>query len=113
MTRTYVVTGAASGIGAAAAALLTGRGNRVIGVDLKNADVEADLSTPNGRRDAAERAIEVAGGTVDAVAAAAGIAAPKPLTVAVNFFGVTEFLEALLPALAKGGSPRAEPLGAP
>lgn len=107
MTRTYVVTGAASGIGAAAAALLTGRGNRVIGVDLKNADVEADLSTPDGRRDAALRAIKISGGTVDAVVAAAGIAAPKALTVAVNFFGVTEFLEALQPALSMSASPRA------
>lgn len=32
---------------------------------------------------------------------------PKPLTVAVNFFGVTEFLEAMRPALAKSDSPRA------
>lgn len=107
MTRTYVVTGAASGIGAATAALLTGRGHRVIGVDLKNADVEADLSTPDGRRQAAEAAAKVAGGTVDAVVAAAGIAAPKPLTVAVNFFGVTEFLVAIQPALAKSAAPRA------
>ncbi len=107
MTRTYVVTGAGSGIGAATAALLTKNGNRVIGVDLKNADIEADLSTPDGRRNAAERAAEMAGGTVDAVVAAAGIAAPKPLTVAVNFFGVTEFLEAIQPALAKSSTPRA------
>ena len=45
MTRTYVITGSASGIGAATAKLLKDAGNTVIGVDLKNADVEADLST--------------------------------------------------------------------
>lgn len=106
MTRTYVVTGAASGIGAATADLLTNRGFRVIGVDLKNADVDADLSTPGGRAQAAQEATSLAGGTVDAVIAAAGIAAPRSLTVAVNFFGVTEFLKAIQPALASSESPR-------
>ena len=107
MTRTYVVTGAGSGIGAAAVALLKDRGFRVIGVDLKNADVQADLSTTEGRTAAAEAASSAAGGTVDAVIAAAGIAAPTSLTVAVNFFGVTEFLTAMQPALAESDSPRA------
>ncbi|MEO6943330.1 MAG: SDR family oxidoreductase [Lacisediminihabitans sp.] len=107
MTRTYVVTGSASGIGAATVAVVKERGFRVIGVDLKDADVVADLSTPAGRADAAEQAISKAGGTVDAVIAAAGISAPKPLTVAVNFFGVTEFLLALQPALANSDAPRA------
>lgn len=88
-------------------ALLKERGQRAIGVDLKNADIEADLSTPEGRQRAAEQATKLAGGVVDAVIAAAGIAAPKPLTVAANFFGVTDFLEAMQPALAKSGSPRA------
>lgn len=107
MTRTYVVTGAASGIGAAAAKILTDRGFRVIGVDLKNSDVDADLSTPEGRTRAAAEAASAAGGTVDAVIAAAGISAPTSLTVAVNFFGVTEFLKAIQPALASSDSPRA------
>lgn len=106
MTRTYVVTGAASGIGAATVELLTSRGFRVIGVDLKNADIEADLSTAEGRSSAAAKAAKLADGTVDAVIAAAGIAAPRSLTVAVNFFGVTEFLTAIQPALATSASPR-------
>ena len=106
MKRTYVVTGAASGIGAATADLLTSRGFRVIGVDLKNADVEADLSTPDGRTHAAEKAASLADGTVDAVIAAAGISASRSLTVAVNFFGVTEFLKEIQPALASSESPR-------
>lgn len=107
MTRTYVVTGSASGIGATTAQLLRDRGARVIGIDLKDADVEADLSSPQGRVDAAARAIEVAGGAIDAVIACAGIAAPIPKTISVNYFGVTELLEALRPALAESDTPRA------
>ena len=49
MTRTTVITGAASGIGKATADLLIERGERVIGVDVHDADVIADLGTPDGR----------------------------------------------------------------
>lgn len=105
--RTYIVTGAGSGIGAATADLLRERGETVIGVDLKGAEVEADLSTSEGRAAAATKAVELANGSVDAVIACAGISAPIPLTVSVNYFGVTEFLEHLAPTLAKSANPRA------
>ncbi|ALO65762.1 short-chain dehydrogenase [Arthrobacter alpinus] len=105
--RTYVITGAGSGIGASSAALLRERGEIVIGVDLKGAEIEADLSTTAGRKTAADRAIELADGKIDAVIACAGIAAPIPLTVSVNYFGVTEFLNHLAPTLAKSPAPRA------
>ena len=107
MSRTYVITGAASGIGAATARILRERGEKVIGIDLRDADVEADLSTPEGRVAAAATAVELAGGTVDAVIASAGIAAPIAKTISVNYFGVTELLEALLPALRASETPRA------
>jgi NAD(P)-dependent dehydrogenase (short-subunit alcohol dehydrogenase family) len=107
MTRTYVVTGSASGIGAATVDLLRGRGHSVIGVDLANAEVEGDLSTPSGRADAARAAIDEARGKVDAVIACAGIAAPIAKTMSINFFGVTEFLSSLLPALSASDAPRA------
>jgi NAD(P)-dependent dehydrogenase (short-subunit alcohol dehydrogenase family) len=45
----YVVTGAASGIGAATARYLRHGGSRVIGCDLRGADVIADLTTGEGR----------------------------------------------------------------
>lgn len=107
MSRTYIITGSGSGIGASTAQLLRERGETVIGVDLRGAEVEADLSTPAGRSAAADQALELANGRVDAVIACAGIAAPNPLTVKVNYFGVTEFLERLAPALAKSPAPRA------
>ncbi|APX33916.1 short-chain dehydrogenase [Brachybacterium sp. P6-10-X1] len=106
MSRTYVVTGAASGIGRTTAQILSDRGERVIGVDLQGTDVSGDLSTREGRAGAAEGAARLADGTVDAVIACAGLSIPKPLTASVNYFGMTEFLEALQPALARSEAPR-------
>lgn len=107
MTRTYVITGSASGIGASTANILRERGERVIGIDLRDADIEADLSRSEGRVDAARQAMDLAGGTIDAVIACAGVSAPSPLTISVNYFGVTELLTALLPGLASSAAPRA------
>lgn len=107
MKRTYVITGSASGIGAATAQLLRERGATVIGVDLRDAEIPADLSTPTGRKAAADEAVRLSGGRIDAIIASAGIAAPKPLTVSVNYFGVTEFLTHLNPVLSQSTTPRA------
>ncbi|MCE0509542.1 SDR family oxidoreductase [Microbacterium sp. KKR3/1] len=107
MTRTFVVTGAASGIGAATAELLRSHGHTVIGVDLAGVEVSGDLSTPEGRVAAAEAAIDQSGGSIDAVIACAGVAAPIAKTMAINYFGVTEFLTALLPKLSLADQPRA------
>jgi nucleoside-diphosphate-sugar epimerase len=107
MSRTYVITGAASGIGKTTAELLRADGHTVIGIDLAGVEVDGDLSTSEGRRAAAEAATQLAGGTVDAVIACAGLSLPKAITAAVNYFGMTEFLEAMQPALAKSDAPRA------
>ena len=101
--RTYVVTGSASGIGAATAALLRRRGGTVIGCDLAGADVQADLSTPQGRRSLVE---QVAGhGAIDAVLAVAGGGTTGMLET--NFFGAVATLEGLRPLLARSDAPRA------
>ncbi|RRJ86239.1 SDR family oxidoreductase [Gulosibacter macacae] len=107
MSRTYIITGAGSGIGLATANLLRAGGETVIGVDLKGADVTGDLGTPEGRKQAVTDVLEAAGGKVDAVIACAGISHPIPATAAVNYFGMTEFLEGLRPALAESSAPRA------
>ncbi|MDO7881798.1 SDR family oxidoreductase [Salinibacterium soli] len=107
MSRTYVVTGAASGIGKSTAELLQERGHRVIGVDIAGADVVADLSTAEGRSTLVERVRELSGGTIDAIIANAGLASSTAATVAVNFFGAVATLDGLRPLLAGSAAPRA------
>jgi len=107
MSRTYVVTGSASGIGEATRQLLIERGHTVIGVDLKDADIEVDLATADGRMSFAQEVADVSGGSIDAVLAIAGVASPDPTAVAVNFFGTIATLENLRPLLATSPAPRA------
>ncbi|WP_159809182.1 SDR family oxidoreductase [Cellulomonas citrea] len=107
MTRTSVVTGAASGIGRTTKELLESRGERVIGVDIHDADIIADLTTAEGRAGLADQVSALSGGRLDAVYAVAGLALPVPATVAVNFFGMVATLEGLRPLLAGSPAPRA------
>lgn len=106
MARTYVITGAASGIGAATSVLLQERGAKVIGVDIHNTDINADLSTSRGRKDAARSAVKLSGGSIDGIIPCAGLVHSNAKTVSVNFFGVTEFLTELLPTLKNSLAPR-------
>ncbi|MER5839304.1 SDR family oxidoreductase [Streptomyces prasinus] len=111
MPRNVVVTGSGSGIGAALTALLRAQGDRVIGVDLRGGEIDADLSTPDGRAAAASAAAEAAGGVVDAVVTCAGTSVPGKAMVTVNYFGTTEFVTALRPALAAAPQPRVVLIG--
>lgn len=104
--RTYVVTGAASGIGAATARYLRDRGARVIACDLRDVDVIADLSTGQGRAELVERVTNLSGGRIDAIIANAG-GGPAETMVAVNFFGAVATLEGLRPLLIGSSAPRA------
>jgi len=107
MARKYVVTGAASGIGKALTEQLRAEGNTVYGVDLRDSDVTVDLTTSEGRLDLVEKVTELSGGTIDAVVAVAGLAAPIPATAGVNYFGAIATLEGLRPLLAGSDAPRA------
>src|SRR5437868_13261421 len=98
------VTGAASGIGAATVARLSAGGDRVITVDVRDADVIADLGTLDGRAAAIAGITERADGVLDGLVPCAGLG-PIPdragsRIVAVNYFGTVELLAGLRPLLA-------------
>lgn len=111
MSRLIVVTGAASGIGAAVAAMLRDRGDRVVGVDLKDAEVCADLATTEGRSAAVEAVLEQSGGVVDGLVTCAGLSVPSPVLPRVNYFGTTTLAAGLRPALASSSAPRVVLIG--
>jgi NAD(P)-dependent dehydrogenase (short-subunit alcohol dehydrogenase family) len=97
------VTGSASGMGRAVVTRLRGAGHTVLEVDLKEADVAADLSTPAGRRAAADAVLAQCGGKLDGAVLAAGLGPTKGaerLITEVNYFGVVDLLQAWRPALA-------------
>ncbi len=103
---TYAVTGSASGMGARVVAQLRAAGHTVLGVDLRDAEVVADLATPAGRRTAAEGVLERCGGVLDGAVMAAGVG-PAPgrdrprLIVEVNLLGTVDLLQAWRPTLAR------------
>ena len=108
--RTYAITGSASGIGAATRAMLAGGGDRVIGIDLHDADVTVDLSTEIGCADMVAQVEELVNGRLDGVIACAGIGGgqnPPGMVLPLNFSGVRATLDGLRPFLAAGSEPRA------
>lgn len=105
--RTYVVTGAASGIGRATKALLESQGHRVVGIDLRGSDIDSDLSSETGRQVLVSAVTAATGGAIDGVIAVAGVSLPTSLTVRVNYFGAVATLEHLQPLLAASAEPRA------
>ena len=100
---TTIVTGAASGLGAAVTERLRARGERVVTVDLRDADVVADLGTPDGRADAVAGALARAGGPLAGLVPCAGLGPQVPdhaLIASVNYFGAIAFLDGCVDALA-------------
>ncbi|MSV88535.1 MAG: NAD-dependent epimerase, partial [Actinobacteria bacterium] len=95
--RTIVVTGSASGMGAATRARLVAAGERVIGVDIRDADIVADLGTAEGRALAIASVGELSGGVIDGLVTWAGLPGltdrPGGLLVSVNYFGTISMLE--------------------
>lgn len=102
MGRTILVTGSASGIGAAVRQRIMAKGGRVIGADLRNADIEVDLGTADGRKRLVEEVTRIAPDGLDGVLAGAGISATERAAdiISINYFGAVATLEGLRPLLS-------------
>ncbi len=103
-----VVTGAASGMGAATAALLVDLGAEVIGLDVQDVGgpvaqaLHCDLGDPTS----IDATVAALPGPVDHLFNCAGLPtnAPAQTIMRVNFVGHRHLTEALLPAMTKGSS---------
>ena len=109
MTRTALVTGGASGLGAATAARLAADGTRVITLDLRAGDVAVDVADA-----AAVARLGEEIGPVDILVNSAGIVGPnKPLLETtddewrgvfdVNVLGTVNTLRAFVPGMVERG----------
>lgn len=110
---TIAVSGSGSGIGAATRQILEQGGDTVIGIDLANAEIIADLSTDEGRAAAVAQTLESCGGQLDGLVTGAGVGPPVAanLITEVNYFGSVALLEGLRPALAASGQAQVVQIG--
>lgn len=74
----------------------------MVGIDLRDAEIEADLATREGRQSAVAQALERTSVRIDAVVLAAGLSgvnSPGDTTLSVNYFGSVELFDAFRPAM--------------
>jgi NAD(P)-dependent dehydrogenase (short-subunit alcohol dehydrogenase family) len=100
--RNIVISGSASGIGLACKQRLESMGDRVIGIDIRDAEIIADLSSREGRDHAIIQALALSNGEIDGLVLSAGVSGmqhPGDFTVSLNYFGSVELFDGLRPAM--------------
>lgn len=93
---TYAVTGGSSGIGAKTVQLLREKGHEVLNIDLKNGDIEADLSTPEGRQKTIDELHLRHPEGLDGLICNAGVSGAcgnLKLILSLNFFGTIALIK--------------------
>lgn len=103
-----VMSGCATGIGAATRKVLEAAGHQIVGIDIRDAEVIADLSTAEGRKQAIADVLAKCSKGMDGLVLCAGLGPQTKVlgnVVSVNYFGATELMDAFLPELKKGHQP--------
>lgn len=104
---TYVLTGGATGIGAAIKARLKAAGHRVVVLDLRDADIEVDLSQASQRQAAITALLEILPESIEGIITCAGVASHFPYLkkiLSINYTGSIEIINGLRQRLAPGSS---------
>jgi len=93
--------------------MLEADGHQIVGIDLRDAEIVADLSTDEGRDHAVTATLERCDGSLGGLVTAAGISSPLPseLILSVNYFGSVALLDGLRPALAAAGQSQVVQIG--
>jgi NAD(P)-dependent dehydrogenase (short-subunit alcohol dehydrogenase family) len=100
----YVLTGGATGIGAAIKQQLQTAGHEVLVIDIQQADIQADLSQQSGREQAINAVFNRFPEGIDGFVPCAGLGphvTPHSLVTRVNYFAVVAMTQALKPLLEK------------
>ena len=104
---TYVLTGGATGIGAAIKARLKAAGHRLVVLDLRDADIEVDLSEASQRQAAITALLEILPESIEGIITCAGVASHFPdlkKILSINYTGSIEIINGLRQRLAPGSS---------
>ena len=101
----YILTGGATGIGAAIREALNNAGHETITLDIRDGDYNVDLGNADSRQATVEQ-VKADHPHIDGLITCAGVASHFPDTgkiLDINFWGTTEVIEGLLPCLSSGG----------
>ena len=100
--RNIVISGSASGIGLACSEKFEAMGDRVVGIDIRDADIIADLATREGRQRAISEALAMCDNAIDGVVLSAGVSGMQhsgDFTVSLNYFGSIDLFDGLRPGM--------------
>lgn len=106
--RTYIVTGASSGVGAASVQMLMERGARVVGLDIQApgaAGIEF-VRCDVGDADVVDRVLNQLPSRLSGLVNCAALPGPRPeeQVLRVNFLGLRHLCQRLFPRIEAGGS---------
>ena len=100
----YIVTGGSGGIGGKTVEILRSQGHEVINVDLKDADICANLATKEGRDHVIKTVHEMYPDGIDGLCCNAGVSGAcgnLKLIISLNYFGAVNLAHGLFDLLRK------------